>query len=132
MLPCACCAAINLRARMNMSRRISVVAVAGVLLSALLLTGCPPRVKISDIQRDPGHYMNREITVAGRVDRSFGALGMGAFQIDDGTGKMWILSQNFGVPGQGVTTAVTGRLMQTATFGGKTFTNVLQETRSRK
>jgi hypothetical protein len=45
---------------------------------------------------------------------------------------MWILSQNFGVPGQGVTTAVTGRLMQTATFGGKTFTNVLQETRSRK
>src|SRR6058998_1351241 len=115
-----------------MSKKISVVAVAGVLLCTLLLTGCPPRVKIADIQRDPGRYMNKEITIAGRVDHAFGALGMGIFQVDDGTGKMWVLSQNFGVPGQGSTTAVTGRLSQTATFAGKSYSNVLQETRKRQ
>ena len=115
-----------------MNRKIAVVALLGVLISAVLLTGCPPRLKISDIQRDPGRYANKEVTVAGNVDRAFGALGMGIFQVNDGTGTIWVLSESFGVPGQGSKVAVTGTLMQTATFAGKTYSNVIRETKRRK
>ena len=89
-------------------------------------------LKISDIQRDPGRYANKEVTVAGNVDRAFGALGMGIFQVNDGTGTIWVLSESFGVPGQGSKVAVTGTLMQTATFAGKTYSNVIRETKRRK
>ena len=64
-----------------------LVCLAGVLVSALLLAGCPPTLKISQIQKDPGKYVNKEITVHGKVTRAFGAMGMGIFQIDDGTGE---------------------------------------------
>ena len=114
-----------------MNRKVAAVSLLGVLISAVLLTGCPPRLKISDIQRDPGRYANKEVTVAGNVDRSIGALGMGVFQVDDGTGKIWVLSESYGVPGQGTRVVVTGTLMQTATFAGKTYSNVLRETKRR-
>jgi hypothetical protein len=114
-----------------MSKKSSLVALLGVFVGVLLLAGCPPRLKISDIQRDPGKYMNKEVTVAGRVDRAFGALGMGIFQVDDGTGKMWVLSESYGVPGEGANVGVTGTLIQTATFAGKSYSNVLRETRRR-
>src|SRR5437016_6540008 len=60
----------------------------------------PPRMKIAQIRKDPGKYMNKQITVAGKVTRAFGAMGMGIFEIDDGTGQMWVLSESFGVPGR--------------------------------
>ncbi|HLK31731.1 MAG TPA: hypothetical protein VKT29_01495 [Terriglobales bacterium] len=108
------------------------VAVLALLTSILLLAGCPTTLKISQIQKDPGKYMNKEITVGGKVSSSYGVLGMGMFQVNDGTGSIWVLSQNYGVPGQGTTVAVTGQLVQTASFGGKNFSNVLRETKPRK
>ena len=34
--------------------------------------------------------------------------GSGVYQVDDGTGQMWVFSQNFGVPSNGAKIAVTG------------------------
>src|SRR5512146_2408543 len=102
-----------------------------VIIAAMLLTGCPA-TKIGDIQKDPGKYMNKEITVGGKVTSSYGVMGMGAFQVNDGSGSIWVLSENYGVPGQGTTVDVTGQLVQTASFGGKNFSNVLRETKPRK
>ena len=114
-----------------MKKRIAPFALIAIIASVCLLAGCPPRLKISDIQRDPGKYMNKEVTIAGRVDRAFGALGLGIFQVDDGTGKMWVLSESYGVPGEGANVGVTGTLLQTATFAGKSYSNVLRETKRR-
>ena len=115
-----------------MPKKTSALAVAAILASMLLLAGCPPTLKIGDIQKDPGKYMNKEITVGGKVTSSYGMMGMGMFQVNDGTGSMWVLSENYGVPGQNTTVAVTGQLVQTASFGGKSFSNVLRETKPRK
>ena len=114
-----------------MNKKLAALAVLCTLISVLLLAGCPPRMKIADIRKDPGKYINKQITVAGKVTRAFGAMGMGIFQIDDRTGQMWVLSESFGVPGEGSTTAVTGQLVQTATFAGKSYSNVLRETQRR-
>ena len=113
-----------------MSKRLAVV--SAVFMSMLLLAGCPPTLKVADIEKDPGRYMNKEITVHGKVSNSYGALGMGMFQVNDGTGSLWVLSERFGVPGQGGTVTVTGTLMQTASFAGKSYSNVLRETKPRK
>ena len=115
-----------------MTKKTSASALAAVLGSMLLLAGCPTSLKIADIEKDPGRYMNKQITVNGKVSSSYGVLGMGMFQLNDGTGSIWVLSENFGVPGQGTTVSVTGQLVQTASFGGKNYSNVLRETKRRK
>src|SRR5947209_1794564 len=97
-------------------------------LMAVMFEGCN-HVKISDLQRDPGKYSNKEVTVAGRVTESFGLLGNGAFQVDDGTGTIWVLSEGYGVAGNGAHVAVTGTLFQGASFGGRSFGLALKQTK---
>src|SRR5437588_7754285 len=88
-------------------------------------------VRVSDLQRDPGKYAGKEITVAGRVSESFGVMGNGAYQVDDGSGTIWIISEGYGVPGNGAKVAVTGTLFQGASFGGRAFGLALKQSRRR-
>ncbi|MFY9562224.1 MAG: hypothetical protein WAQ52_18490 [Terriglobales bacterium] len=107
------------------------IASAFLIMMTLLLAGCPPRVSIADLNRDPGRYANRDVSVAGNVSNSFGALGTGVYEIDDGTGTIWVYSQNYGVPATGAKVAVTGRVSQGFSFDGRSFAVVLRETESR-
>jgi hypothetical protein len=102
-----------------------------VLLFAgtLILAGCPERTTIEHINRSPGHYANKEVTIAGRVSNSYGALGTGVFELQDETGRMWVFSERYGVPGRDARIAVTGRIQQGFTFGGRNFAVVLRETK---
>src|SRR5512143_1396630 len=102
-----------------------VLSAVFIIATMLLLAGCPPRVSIRDINRDPGKYMNRDISVAGRVSNSFGAMGSGVYELDDGTGTIWVYSQGYGVPGSGSKVAVTGRINQGFSFGGSSFAVVM-------
>lgn len=102
-----------------------------LVVGILLLAGCPTRTSIANINRDPGHFAGREVTIAGHVSEAFGALGNGVFQIDDGSGRMWVYSQNYGVPGNGSKVAVTGRVEQGFAFGGRSFGVILRETERR-
>lgn len=102
-----------------------------LVATIFLLMGCPPRTKISDIERDPGKYANKDVTIAGRTSNSYGALGSGMFQVDDGSGTMWVYSQNYGVPGNGTKVAVTGRISQGFSFGGRSFAIILRQSRPR-
>jgi hypothetical protein len=97
----------------------------------LCLAGCPTRTSIADINKDPGHYSGRDVTIAGRTSNSFGALGNGIFEIDDGSGRMWVYSQSFGVPSNGSKVAVTGRIEQGFSFGSRSFAVILKETKAR-
>ena len=110
------------------TRMLSAVLIA---LCTLLLAGCPQRTTIANINRDPGRYTGKEVTIAGQVSSSFGALGSGVFQLDDGTGRMWVFSQNYGVPGNGSKVAVTGQIAQGFNFGGRNFATILKETKRR-
>jgi hypothetical protein len=61
-----------------------------LLALTLGVAGCPERTTIRDVLRDPGHYRNKDVAIGGRVTNSYGALGHGIFEIDDGTGRMWV------------------------------------------
>jgi hypothetical protein len=100
-------------------------------VAGLFLAGCPPRESIAKINQDPARFAGKEISIAGRVTDSFGAAGTGVFQIDDGTGTMWVFSKGYGVPGSGAKVAVTGVIQQGFAFGGRNFATILQETKPR-
>jgi hypothetical protein len=102
-----------------------------VSVAGLLMAGCPRRESIAKINQDPARFAGKQISVAGRVTDSFGAAGTGVFQIDDGTGTMWVFSKGYGVPGGGAKVAVTGVIQQGFAFGGRNFATILLETERR-
>jgi hypothetical protein len=112
--------------------RTRIVAAILVLAGSVLLAGCPPRVSIAKLNQDPGRYAGKEVSIAGRVTDSFGALGRGAFQVDDGSGLMWVVTGHYGVPENGATVAVTGHIEQGFSFGGRNFAVMLHETERRQ
>ena len=102
-----------------------------VCVFAILMTACE-RQKIGDVTSDPGRFSGKDITVAGRVTNvsvgmSLGAIGAGLYQIDDGTGKLFVLSESRGAPTAGAQVGVKGRIMPTLTFMGKNYVTVLRE-----
>lgn len=98
-----------------------------ILIVAFLLAACE-RTKISQINTDPGRYMNKEVAVAGHVTQSIGALGKGIYQIDDGTGKLWVVSNVRGVPSRGARVGVKGRVKPSVTVLGINYLTVMEET----
>jgi hypothetical protein len=108
-----------------MKRRIA--SLAAVFLLTLVITGCE-RQKIADIKGDPGRFEGKEVSVAGHVTSvSVGALGMGFYEIDDGTGKLYVLSEKRGAPSEGTNVGVKGTVMPTFTFLGRNYALVLRE-----
>ena len=112
-------------------RKTSMLLGVSITLLALALTGCPERIRIDDIQNDPGRYFNKEVTVAGRVVRSYGAFGQGVYEIDDGTGTLWVATEKYGVPSKDTYVGVTGRVIPGVTWSGRNYGNGMHETRRR-
>lgn len=106
-------------------RRIYVGAL--LLATALMVAGCPKRTTIGELTSDPGRYQDKEVAIAGRVVNSYGALNKGVFEIDDGTGRMWVLTEKYGVPNKGAEVGVSGKLVSGVSFGGRSFGTVLRE-----
>ena len=101
-----------------------------VLLVAFGLYGCE-RTKIGDITSDPGSFTGKTVSIAGEVTNSMGAsigsFGAGAYEVNDGTGKLWVLSQKRGAPMKGAHIGVKGRVSQSVTIMGRNFATVLNE-----
>ena len=109
-----------------MSSRIKLLSLSLILAATSFLTACPNRETISKINGDPSRYQNKEVAVAGTVSNSYGALGQGAYQIDDGTGTLWIVTRR-GVPSRGARIGAKGRVYTGFSFAGRNFGTVLEE-----
>jgi len=106
------------------------IVITCLITATALLTACPARRSIESINRDPARFHDREVTIVGRVVNSFDVMGVAAFEIDDGTGRLWVYSNKFGVPGNESKVAVTGTIQQGFSLGGRNFAMILRETRS--
>ena len=84
-------------------------------LAAISSAACATRT-INQVLADPGRYRDREVKLSGSVVDSYSALGNGAYQIDDTTGRLWIVS-NGGVPRKGARVSVTGRVREGFSLG---------------
>jgi hypothetical protein len=111
--------------------RLRILSIILLAIGTLILAACPSRTSVARINRDPGHFVGKEVAVAGHVTTSYGILGTGVSEIDDGTGRIWVYSQNYGVPGNGAKVGVRGTLQQGFSLGGRNFATIIRETERR-
>jgi len=108
--------------------RVSRVSLCLLLLTGtFLFTACPERLSINKILADPDRYHDKEVGVAGTVTDSYGALGTGAYELDDGTGKIWVVTRR-GVPSRGARIGAKGHVYTGFNLSGKNFGTVIEET----
>ena len=97
-----------------------------VLFAGLFAAGCPQRVSIADIEANPSRYQNKEVAIAGVVKDSYGVsipgtrYGGGAYEINDGTGSIWIFTDG-AVPSRGAEIGVKGVVGSGVNWKGKNY-----------
>ena len=62
----------------------------------------------------------------GNVTNVIGALNTGVYQVDDGTGKIFVVSGR-GIPGKGTRVQVKGNVTEGVNIMGKSFGTTIQE-----
>lgn len=101
-----------------------------VCLAVFGQTGCIMSHRIVEVTGNPARYMGRNVRLEGVVTQAAGAVIAGTYVIDDGTGRMRVLT-NMPPPPKGTPVQVTGRLGGGVMVLNKSFGTTLQE-RSRK
>lgn len=118
-----------------MSRTHLIVLTLALLAAALLLAGCKDnRTRISAILGHPEEFADREVMIGGMVTKTYAAdlviTEAGAYQVDDGTGKIWVLTKN-GVPEKGRRVALKGTVASGLKIAGESLGAVLREVERR-
>ena len=105
-----------------MTKRFSLL----LIPVALLLSGCGTQ-RIGRILQDPGRYTNRNVTVEGTVTNSVGAFVAGVYEVQDDSGKIYVLSMTGGVPAKGARVKVDGKVTPGVNVLGKSFGTTIRE-----
>ena len=96
-----------------------------ILLAAVFLAGCAP-LTIGRITADPSRFRNQTVRVTGRVTNSVGVMGKGGYQIEDDTGRIYVISGT-GVPSRGSRVTVTGTVIPGAEVLGTAVGTAIRE-----
>lgn len=88
-----------------------------VAAASLLFGGCRHTLEIGTLLDHPHRYAGHTVQVEGTVVRSAGALGYGAYQVDDGTGSLLVVSDERGAPRAGARVRVVGWFRPLVTWG---------------
>ena len=95
-----------------------------IILLVGITSGCAMSLRsphIADIQRHPGRYQDRTVSVNGVVTSSWGLplVPFRFYKVDDGTGEVTVLSGSSRMPGKGEHVRVKGKVQDVAVFGGR-------------
>ena len=97
----------------------------GLILSIAFLAAACEEASISKIQNNPSKYYNKEVGFVGTVSDAYGfsvlGQGGGIYKVDDGSGSIWVVSQNGGVPTKGTRIGVKGRVQNGVNWNGKNY-----------
>jgi hypothetical protein len=99
-----------------------------LLAAALALTACESVTKIADVNRDPSQFRNKTVRVEGTVTNSVGVLSTGGYQIEDDTGRIFVIS-NQGIPARGARVVVEGTVFTGAMVLGQAVGVAIKESR---
>lgn len=104
----------------------------GFLLAAslLLLAGCRGGVTpIRTLLDDPGTYDGKSVRIAGTCAGGVGILGYGAYEVDDGTGKLLVVTESGGAPREGAKIGVEGTFRAAFTLKTETVAALVEKSR---
>ena len=103
-----------------------------VAATMVFLSGCKGATPIKRLLDDPSQYDGQSVQIAGTVTRSIGVLGTGAYQVDDGTGRLVVISKDGGAPREGAKVAVKGVFHAAFTFQTETAAVLVESDRYTK
>lgn len=98
-------------------------------LATAALSGCAGVTQINELMANPGRYDGKTVRVQGTVKEAAGALGVGGYQIDDGTGTLTVISEQGGIPTTGARISVKGTFEALATLGSRSLAVLREESR---
>jgi hypothetical protein len=110
-----------------MMRKLRGTSLLVLIAAAVFMVACE-KVTIANILADPAKYKDKQVGVVGRVTNSFGVLNMGGYEIEDGTGKIYVIS-NQGIPAKGREVAVEGTVFTGAMVAGQAVGVAIRESR---
>lgn len=110
----------------GVARRVVIAALAGFAAVALACRGTTP---IRDLIDDPGRWDGETVRVKGEVTQSYGAIGRGAYRIDDGTGEINVVNRTGGAPREGARVGIEGVFHSVFTFGDRSEAVIVEEDR---
>jgi len=88
---------------------------AGIMLA---LAACNTKTtSIKTLLADPGKYDGKTVRITGEVEQSIGALGFGAYQVNDQTGTIPVVTQGGGAPTRGARVGIEGTFRAAYTLG---------------
>jgi len=99
-------------ARRTVHFALLTILVAGALTSA----ACASTRTINQLLADPARYRDDTVQLSGEVVDSYSVANRGAYQIDDGTGRLWVVSDH-GVPRKSARVTVKGKVQEGFNFG---------------
>jgi hypothetical protein len=102
------------------------VRVAFAVTLVFSLGGCASTISIGELLAEPGRYDGETVQVEGTVTRSAGVLGVGGYEVDDGTGQIFVVARGTGVPAEGLRTKVKGTFEPIFSFGGRSVAAIVQ------
>jgi hypothetical protein len=102
---------------------------AALAVTLLLLGACRGTLSIGDLLEDPARYDGKTVRVEGRVTRGIGLLGRGAYEIDDGSGELPVISRQGGAPREGAEVGVEGIFRSVFTFGDQSGAVLVERSR---
>lgn len=80
-----------------------------LIVAGFLVTAACEQKSINQIKAEPNRYSHTEVAIVGHVVQSMSVLGRGAYEVDDGTGRLWVISRT-GVPRKGARVVVKGTI----------------------
>jgi hypothetical protein len=104
-------------------RRLIMTATA---LCVLFLTGCGLDT-VAKVKADPYQFTKKSAHLAGIVTKSFGVMGYGIYEIEDATGKIFVVSRGRGVPGKGAKIELRGKVQNAFSIAGFDYGVVVME-----
>jgi hypothetical protein len=102
---------------MNTGYRSRLLALRGLALLVVLGSAACASVTVNKVLADPSRYRDREVSVSGEVTDSFSVMSRGAYRLKDGSGQLWVVSEN-GVPRNGAQVVVKGKIREGYNLSG--------------
>ena len=96
-------------------RTLKTLLVAVLVAGSVFAAACGG-TSIRKITADPSRYRTNEVKISGEVLDSYSIGSRGVYHIDDGTGRIWIYSDN-GVPRKGAQVSVWGTIREAVNLG---------------
>jgi hypothetical protein len=100
------------------------------LVILLLLAGCAGVTQIKDLLDDPSEYDGKTVRVQGKVRGAVGGLGVGAYEVEDKTGRLTVVSEETSPPRTGADVEVTGKFQALLSLGFKSLAVLREESRN--